>query len=501
MVTKILFGIFSGKSDHPLADPKSARELFDGLSSSDPFEALDEIDSWLESVCGDEQIRPKRRVDVLFQLDDIGTAAARKLTREFLAKFGSGQGRSRNHKLWQAACKFWRQLAASYGGLLEQFEANKKLREEMRATLPVMQMRLLRAYSGCLKWEKFRYGSLDPDLWLGAGRLYLEAENSRWLEKKLVLGDGTSTTVAAEYLRLLLFNAASMDRLQPLEIELAEQLLSHFLPAFSLTAQTRPENVYWVDAAKPLPPTRLAKLPEPTPTLRFFATANACSAIETLCDEIFKRQAVPSELVLNQQFPVATVIAVLRHLAAFCAPQPPVRSHVRHQVKSRIRVLDGFQTIFTTLRGGDASSTFWTVEDVSEGGMRTRAEMTEHEGLGIGALLAMYPEDGDYWLIGIVRRIDRENQTQGNIGIETVGRAPIAMDIDSEGLKGEGLLLYSVLYAGEMTSLAVSPGIWQDFRPLTFVLDGQTYRLRPQEELHRGNDYVIGRYWVDTLPA
>ncbi|WP_220636741.1 PilZ domain-containing protein [Georgfuchsia toluolica] len=493
--------IFSGKSDHPLADTKSARELFDRLIGSDPFEALDEIDSWLESVSGDEEIKPQRRVNVLFELDDIGTAAARKLTRGFLAKSGSGHGQSRNYKLWQTACKFWRQLAASYGGWLDQFEANKKLREEMRATLPMMQMRLLRAYSGCLKWEKFRYGSLDPDLWLSAGRLYLEAEKNRWLEKKLALGDGTSTTIAAEYLRLLLFHAASMDRLQPLEIELAEQLLSHFLPAFSLTAQVRPENVYWVDAAKPLPPTRLAKLPGLAPTLRFFATANACSAIEALCNEISQRQTVPNELVLNQQFPVATVIAVLRHLAAFCAPQPPVRSHVRHQVKSRIRAVDGFQAVFATLRGDDAISIFWTVEDVSEGGMRTRAEMTDYEGLGIGALVAMYPEGGDYWLIGIVRRIDRENRTQGNIGIETVGRAPIAVDIDSEGLKGEGLLLDSALNASEMTSLVVSPGIWQDSRPLTFVHGGQHYRLRPQEERYRGNDYVIGCYWVDVLAA
>lgn len=500
MVNKIL-GIFSGKSDHPLADAKSARELFGRLNSSDPFEALDEIDSWLESTSADNEIKPQRRVNVLFELDDIGTTAARKLTREFLAKPVSGHGQSRNYKLWQTACKFWRQLAASYGGLLDQYETDKKLREEMRTTLPMMQMRLLRAYSGCLKWGKFRYGPLDPNLWLSAGRLYLEAEKNRWLEKKLALGAGTSTTIAAEYLRLLLFQAASMDRLQPLEIELAEQLLSHFLPAFSLTAQVRPENVYWVDAAKPLPPTRLAKLPELAPTLRFFATANACSAIEALSNEISKRQTVPNELVLNQQFPVATVIAVLRHLAAFCAPQPPVRSHVRHPVKSRIRAVDGFQAVFTVLRGDNTSNTFWTVEDVSEGGMRTRAEMTELEGLGIGALVAMYPEGGDYWLIGIVRRIDRENQTLGNIGIETVGRAPIAVDIDSEGLRGEGLLLDSVLNAGEAALLVVSPGIWQDFRPLTFTHGGKCYRLRPYEEQRRGNDYVIGRYWVDVLPA
>ena len=498
MVNKML-RIFSGKSDHPLADTKSARELFERLIHSDPFEALDEIDSWLESASGDEEIKPQRRVDVLLQLDDIGTTAARKLAREYLVL--SGKNHSRNDRLWQAARKFWRQLAASYWGLLNQFEADKKLRDEMRSALPVMQMRLLRAYGGGLKWDKFNYAPLEPDLWLNAGRLYLEAEKNRWLEKKLVLGDGTPTTIAAEYLRLLLFHAASMDRLQPLEMELAEQLLAYFLPAYSLTAQVRPENVYWVDAAKPLPPMRLAKLPEPTPTLRFFATANACSAIEVLCNEISKAQSVPTELVLNQQFPVATVITVLRHLAAFCAPQPPVRTHVRHQVKSRMQVVVGFPAALATLRGNGPSGGSWTVEDVSRGGMRAQAVLTNHEGLGIGSLVAMCPEGGDNWLIGIVRRIGRESQTLGNVGIETVGRAPGVVDFDSEGLRGEGLLLDSAPSAGEGTLLLVSPGVWQDSRPLTFIHDGRRCRLRPYEEQQRGNDYVIGRYWVDILPA
>ncbi|MFY9326796.1 MAG: hypothetical protein WAO76_02040 [Georgfuchsia sp.] len=494
-------GIFSGKSDHPLVDPKSARELFDQLNRSDPFEAINEVDSWLESTSGDEEIKPQRRAEVLFQLDDVGTVAARKLAREYLTLAGSGSSQSRNQRLWQAARKFLRQLAASYWVLLDRLEIDKKLRDEMRATLPVIQMRLLRAYSGCLKWDKFRYGPLDTDLWSSAGRLYLEAEKNRWAEKKLALGDGTPTTIVAEYLRLLLFHAASMDNLQPLEIELADQLLTYFLPAFSLTAQVRPENVYWVDAAKPLPPTRLAKLPEVTQTLRFFATTNARSAIESLCNEISRRQTVPKELVLNQQFPVATMIAVLQHLDAFCAPKPPVRSQVRYQVKSRMWVVEGFQAAFSTLRGNRPKGGSWTVEDVSRGGMRARAELADHEGLGIGSLVVMCPEGGDNWLIGIVRRIGHENQVMGNVGIETVGRVPGAVDIDCEGLRGEGLLLDSALDAGEITLLAVSPGVWQDSSPITFTLGGSRYRLRPYEEQQRSNDYVIGRYWVDILPA
>lgn len=494
-----MLNFFSGKSDHPLVDPKSAREQFDRLKRANPFEAINEIDSWLESTCGDKEIKAQRRVDVLFELDDIGTAAARKLAREFLVMVGGDH--SRNDRVWQLARKFWRRLVTSYWILLEQFEADKKLGEGMRAAHPAIQMRLLHAYSAGLKWDKFRYGPLDPDLWLNAGKLYLEAEKNRWLEKSVALGNGTQTTIAAEYLRLLLLHAASMDRLQPMEIELAEQLLAYFLPKFSLTTQVKPENVYWVDVAKSLPPTRLAKLPEITPTLRFFGTANAHSAIETLCHEISTTKTIPKEIGFSQQFPATAVMAVLRHLAAFCSPQPPVRSHARHQVKSRMRATVGFQAALSALRGGNSSGDLWSVEDVSRGGMRAQAVLADHEGLGIGSLVAVCPEGGDNWLIGIVRRIGRENKTLASVGIETVGKTPGAVEVDSEGLRGDGLLLDSVPVAGETALLAVSPGVWQDARPLTFTYRSRRYRLRPYEEQQRGKDYVIGRYWVDALPA
>ena len=46
------------------------------------------------------------------------------------------------------------------------------------------------------------------------------------------------------------FEVADLDR----AIELAERLIAHFLPLFVFTAEVRPNNVYWIDAAKAAPP-------------------------------------------------------------------------------------------------------------------------------------------------------------------------------------------------------------------------------------------------------
>lgn len=491
-----MLGLFSGKSDHPLVDPKSARELYDRLNRSDPLEVVEEIDSWLESTSSDLQIKRQRRVDVMFQLDDIGSAAAAQLAKDYLLLSESGHGQ--NYKIWQGNSKYWRQLAHCCHNMIEEFEADKKTQDEMKANLPLLYVRLLRAFRGCLKWDQFRYGPMDSNMWLQAGQLYLRAASFRWLDKKRAIGKGVQTTIEAEYMRLVLFHAASMDRLMPPGIELADQLLAHFQPHFSLTKQVKPDNVYWVDLGKPIAPTRLARLPVVSPTLHFFATANARTAIEAMRAEISSSQIVPISLGLTQQFPPAAVIALLQHLEVFCAPQPPMRLHVRHQVKSLMRVIDGFQSVVAVLQGDTMLGGSWVVDDVSLRGMRAQVVLGGNDRLGIGSLVALCPDDAENWLIGVVRRMSKESQTQGSVGIETIGRSPRAVDLNSSGLSGEGLLLESEIVADEPTMMLVSHGIWQDFRPVNFELNARRYLLRPLEEQQRGNDFVMARYWVET---
>ena len=139
----------------------------------------------------------------------------------------------------------------------------------------------------------------------------------------------------------------------------------------------------------------------------------------------------------------------------------------------------------------------WAVDEVGLGGMRAQVVLDGNDRLGIGSLVAMCPDGGENWLIGIVRRISRESQTQGNVGIETIGRSPLAVELNISGLGGEGLLLESALEAGGPTMMLVPHGVWQDFRPVSFELNERRFLLRPLEEQQRGNDFVMARYWVE----
>ena len=487
---------FFDKSDHPLANLKSARELFELLDRAAPMGAIDEIDNWLESVSNDELLRPQRRIDLLVQLDNVGTRCARQLAWQYL---NPNQGsRGQISKLWQVNRTYWRQLGDAYEKTLARFAEDDKAREDVRASLLSIQVRLLRAYLGCLKWDQFRYGPIDSELWRAAGRIYQAAAKLKQTEKLVDVGDGGFLSIASAYLTLLVFYAASMDRLLPLEIDLAERVIAHLLPFFSLTAQARPENVYWVDTAKPLPPTRLAKLPEISATLRFIATANALSKIKELQEEAFSKEQIPAALKLGNKFSLPTLIAVLKHLELFCAPQPPMRSHVRHHVKTKAIVVNGFLAASAALSNESVTGELWEIDDVSLGGMRANTALSGDDSLVIGSLVAMKPDGGNNWLLGIVKRISRSSQKLGSVGVETIGRAPRVFDLDINGMQERGVLLETGVAAGASELLVVTPGVWKDSRPPKLTFEGRRYLFRPLEEMRRGDDYVVGRYWVEA---
>jgi len=51
------------------------------------------------------------------------------------------------------------------------------------------------------------------------------------------------------------------------------------------------------------------------------------------------------------------------------------------------------------------------------------------EWLKIGCLLGLQPEGGSNWLVGVIRRLTRESGQQGTVGIQTLGRAALPVQV------------------------------------------------------------------------
>ncbi|PKO83720.1 MAG: hypothetical protein CVU17_06440 [Betaproteobacteria bacterium HGW-Betaproteobacteria-11] len=497
-----MISLFSPKADHPLLDAREARRVFAELAAREAPEALEEATAWLESLPGAEGFKLAQRLETVLRLDEAVIRHARQLTQAYLLR-----GRAGNldgSRLWLLNHDYWQQLAAVYRDCLERWQgAGKPERETVGANLSLFHARTLHALGMRLRWDQFRYGPISAEFWLDLGTAYLAAVEAD-SERKGVSLHATAgmadapTTGEAEYLKVLVFNASAMDQMTPLQIEAAARLIAYFLPHLVLIREVWPTSMYWVDATKPQPPARLGRLPEVTPGLRFFTCTRAVEAVTTLRQAIQAGQPLPASL--GAGIDTATVLAVLEHLAMYWSPQPPVRNHVRRPLTSRIAVVHGLAAAHARLTGrADASEVeSWAVDDISLGGMRAQAQVGRRDWMHVGALLAIQPEGGDNWLIGITRRYTRTAPNQASVGIETLTKKPRAVNADAEGLATDCLLLDD-LVVGETARLALPRTAAGEQVALTFSLDGKQARLFPTEKLETWDDFVIARFLAQSF--
>lgn len=493
-----MLGIFAAKSGHPLANAREAKHVLGALASREAADALNEIAGWLESVAANEGLRPAERLVLAFQLDDAAQTHARKLVRDYLVS--PRRGRDQQIRLWQVGRDFWARLGAAYEHCLDSLTRKEKGANGIKSYRPLLVARLLRAFSAQLKWEQFRYGQIESVAWQKMGRAYLLAEQGGFSTRMLTLYSGAAgeTSVEREYLKALVSQSSSMDGLLPLEIEIAERLVAHFVPQFALTAGIRPEIVYWVDADKPVPPTRLAMLPEVAPSLRFFSPGAALIQLEELIKHV-EHGEVPAELNLGGQYSPRIVLPVARHLAMYWSPKPPMRSHNRHRVRALLTVVNGLGCIHARLsgrgEGSESAKEEWIVGDVSRGGIRARVPLGGSDWLRIGALLGFQPEGGDNWLVGVIRRLNRDAPAPGSVGIETLSKAAQPIRAELAGNLREALLL-DPLHAGDMVRVILPAALFDSAAPLLFRVDGKPVRLEPVEQIESGADFDLGLYKV-----
>lgn len=503
----MILNLFSARSDHPLADPKEVKRVIAALPLDNPAKAVDEIAGWLDSLRQADDIRVDQFFDVLRQLDDSVQHALRRLAKDYLHT--PRLSKSEERRLWTINYAYWGDVAALYAQCLQRAAQNPKEKgsEAFRAHSPLASARLVAARATQLKWLEFRYGAVRDDLWLHLGRAYLAAEASGYAHKSLQLYPSHSalTSSAQQYLQAVVVHASSMDCLTPVEIELADRLLAHFLPGFVFSAEARPDGVYWIDAARPQPPARLAREPERmTDTLRFVAPGSVPKTLAEVMHRV-ERGDVPADLNLGGQYSAKALLPVLRHLAIQWAAQPPLREHQRHAVKTRIAVLHGFDDSFTVFAGEVArvgkerAAESWVVENVSLGGFGAGVEDIDGDWLKVGTLLSLQPEGGDNWVLGVVRRYGRESEASASVGIQSLARQAKSVELRPRvsGFAAAGAVPGIWLREGGAPGEVrlVLPLASFDLREsLEFTHEGRTHLLTPIELEESGSGFEIARY-------
>lgn len=486
----MIFNFFAKRSDHPLADGKELKRILADLHVAKPANAVEEVSGWFESLQHAENLRVDHYFAILRQLDDAAQPHLVRVAREYL--LSARLTKLEEERLWTRSYRFWGQLAALYTDCLERSRLDPKSRgsDAFKASLPLALVRTQAARCHQLKWLAFRYGDAGAELWQGLAATYLTAEAAASANKPVQIYPARQglCTVAQQYLHAIVFSTSSMDSLMPLQIELADRLIAHFLPHFVLQEDCRRDSVFWVDTASGSAPVRLARPPAAgRGGLRYFSPGTALEALEALL-HVVERGEIPADLNLGGDYAQRALLPVLRHLRLYWAKRPPQRRHQRHPVKTRMRVLHGFDDAYAVFSGAlprvesAADMESWVVENVSLGGFRAHVDDVASERVNIGALLCVQPEGGENWMLGVARRFRRHGPGRCSLGVQVLSRQALSIELRPRR-------------SGFAAAVAI-PGIWlqesNDHGVLRIVLPLAGFNVRePLEFSHQGRDHML----------
>jgi len=316
------------------------------------------------------------------------------------------------------------------------------------------------------------------------------------------------TSPLQEYQKVMIFQAASLDSMHPLGIELAERVIAHFLSGFVFTVEALIDSVYWVDLKLAQPPLRLARMPaQAERTQRFLKPGKAYEAMRTLLETLERGGDMPPEINLGGQYPVKLLVTVFRHLTNYLSPVPPQRSHDRHRVTHRMAVLNGLVNAFVAFSdefGGRPTglpTETWIAENVSRGGFGALVNSVPGEWLKVGALLAMQPEGGENWLLGVVRRFHRTSEKDARVGIQALATKAISIEVRSRGtsiyMAAAGATPALMLLDGNEPNefrVVLPPATFDPRESMEYVRDGQRFQLMPVSLIEQTADYELARF-------
>lgn len=493
-----LFG--GGKPDHPLADPKEAKRLLEALPGNDNVKALDELTHWIESVVTAEGFKPDARIQLVLMLDDAAQPRVRKLAKDY---FGTARpSRFNENRLWTVLHGFWKQAAYAHARCIDQFVQGAKGVEAAKAQLPLLLVRCLRGFAQEVKWMHLRYGPIDMASWGVFNSVYAFAESRQLAQARVAVYPGVpgDSTPQLEFLKGVMFSASAPDGLLPQEVDLAERMIGGLAPRFVLGNAPAPAFVFWTDLAQAMVPLRTSRTPQSRPGLRCFGPGAALAEVHEHAERVMVGGQLPAELAQGGAEPHAA-LEVLRHLHTYWAPQAPERKTQRHPVKSRLSVTYGYEGVIGALGGGDSldfdnkGTESWIVENVSAGGFGAAVPQLKGDWLRVGALLALQPEGGSNWVLGVVRRVNKTAGQQARVGIETLSKTPLLSSFAVSGVKAvteQGILLREG--GAAEARIVLKPGVFAPAQNLEVAQGARQHVYIPQALAERGEDYEIARF-------
>lgn len=499
-----MLGLFGKKSDHPLADIKSAQQVLEDIPKNDALNTVQELAEWLESLIElAEDFRLDHEFAVLRMFDDAAQPHVRKLLRDYFAV--QPVSKFQENRLWTVLNNYYAQSELAYRDVLTRFRNGGRGAAAIKSDLPALGSRGIAALSGRLKLSIARYALVEPALWHHLAEFYSHAESLSYQNVTVALYTGVpgNTTVAQEFATLMAWYGVSAGVLSPLHEHITERLIAYAAKGLKLADQYNADALFVFDLSQPTPPMRVSGESTVHPALRFVAVGDALKQLNSLLLTLDKG-IVPDDVnFCGANYDAEMVRDVLRRLIENLTQPLPTRRNPRRKINVNLKVANGF---FKMLEQTDMGLNFsqddgetWEVEDISVTGFRSVLPSNRADGIKIGSLVGSKPENVRHWGAGIVRRLSRDEKNNLHVGVEVLSTQIVGISLTDRVRVAEeethvALYLNRPADTSGEAWLLMKPDTFSLNRSLNMDMGGKGYLLLPLALVESGDDYDLARY-------
>jgi hypothetical protein len=526
----LINAIFRKKSDDPVGSLKTATIWVQELPLADIHQAHIEIVKALSSMNENKRTPLKERIRIVMYLDEKARGLQQQLCRDFLAVADVPQAPERAYL--QTILAFWEEMAIAYQICIRNFAQNPS--NKLWPLIPTVTARAIYHYAKQAKWAHLRYLPVEPLVWRNLNRLYLFAERESFEKTpmKLFPDAADETTCGAEYIHAMLLYLANPESLRPSQIDLVDGWLDHWAKSITLEHEFRPHRqLYAVNLGdtKPVRSLRRNMLGE---KYRYWGVGLLMVTIDKVIEQL-KSGEVPARLGLSEDCRLPPCLDLIELMQKRWAKKDTARKHERKVNVKVVQVVQGFRDVVVQLTPGrkkrpkpaatelidyevtaltmggtplDASTQTgqedlfqpsleqWIMENESVSGCGATLS-AGGQPLKIGTLVGLKPESNRHFLIGIVRRINKNPTAKTYVGIETLNQAPILVELQAvanghnPGLRTKGIYLLEVPEAQQPRSILVAHGEFEPGRLMQLKAQGKAYTIRLQQAIEQSEDY------------
>lgn len=491
--------------DHPMYNMEEAEKLLDELPDDDPFEALEEITAWLESITATPAFGAELRIGLVELLDQTGRPIRAQLLKSYLAEphLQDFQGMH----LWKNIHAHTIELARAYQACLAACMHEELPPYRLHELLPLITVRLMRTIAERMKLELMRYLDVENDTWGQLFKCYTDAEAGRYVHTSLFAYPGYAihTSVQHELLHALVFHESSPGNLAPDQIEVAFRVAARMVSFFDMTLTPDVTSEYWIDLANPGPPRPVDDNIVASSSMRFFSPLRALPHISEIIHQ-HEHGSLGEERRFGSEFTPQGKLTVLKHLLVYWNKYHPRRAVERMGIHANIAVAHGFRTIIGLVPRVDLNQVSglsqeeaaaltsradlsvaaeegpalvpesWKILDASLSGIGCLIPKGGGTWIKIGCVIGLKAHKAKTWWVAVIRRLHTEDQHAVRVGIEILGKKSLAVWLR---VLGKG--------AERVENWQTSSGSFQyDYYPAILLPDAQNSYLHATMLLETG---------------